>query len=61
MKLPQDLPAIDFKGFETRAIHAGLCQTFFGGQAKSGEKRERICIELMTSDRKLKATREGSK
>jgi len=25
------------------------------------EKEERICIELMTSDRKLKASREGSK
>jgi len=31
------------------------------GENESGKKRERIVIELMTSDRKLKASREGSK
>ena len=30
IKLPQDIPAIDCKGFETRAIHASVCQAARG-------------------------------
>ena len=29
-KVPPNFPAIDFKGFETRAIQAGMCQALQG-------------------------------
>jgi len=50
-------------------VHQGTVETYLASVLTDAvlskpctlHPRERICIELMTSDRKLKASREGSK